>query len=206
MKTKLLPLATLLLVVGLSAASALAEAGTQANGSKASEGAQPGLLDFDIQSAVWVLVIFIVLGVVLYRTAWRNVLTGLKGREARIRKDIADAEAARAKGEAVLREYNAQLATAENKVRELLSKAAADAEALATQIRTRAQHDAEETRERALKDIEAARDQALSEIYEHTADLATRVAEKIIRRNLNSADQRELVNQSLQELQTAGAG
>jgi F-type H+-transporting ATPase subunit b len=72
-------------------------------------------------------------------------------------------------------------------------------------MRTQAQSEAEETRERAIKDIEAARAQALSEIYEQTADLATKVAEKILRRSINANDQRDLVNESLKELETAGA-
>ena len=36
--------------------------------------------------------------------------------------------------------------------------------------------------------------------------LATSVAEKILRRNLNPDDQRDLVNQSLAEISTVGAG
>ena len=36
-------------------------------------------------SAVWVVIIFIILLCVLYPTAWRNVLNGLKKREERIR-------------------------------------------------------------------------------------------------------------------------
>jgi F-type H+-transporting ATPase subunit b len=165
----------------------------------------PGLLDIDMLSVIWVIAIFIVLAIILYRTAWKNVLAGLKGREQRIRKDIADAETARLKAEATLKEYNQQLATAEQKARDILSKAATDAEAIATQIRARAQQEAEETKERAIKDIEGARDQALSEIYERTAELSTAVAEKILRRNLNANDQRDLVDQSLRELQTVGA-
>jgi F-type H+-transporting ATPase subunit b len=169
--------------------------------------AEPGLLDLstsNMVAAIWVLSIFIILAIVLYRTAWKNVLAGLKAREARIRNDIAQAEATRAKAEATLKEYTAQLATAEQKVRDLLSKAATDAEQLATSLRTRAQQDAEEIKERATKEIEAARDQALTEIYQQTAELATSVAEKILRRNLNANDQRDLVNQSLSELQHAG--
>ena len=191
----------LLLMMALMMALPLAAHAAEAGGD-----AQPGLLDLDIGSIVWVLLIFIALAVILYKTAWKNVLAGLKAREARIRKDIADAEAARLKAEAALKDYNQQLATGSDKVREMLSKATTDAEAIATQIRARAQQEAEETKERALKDIEAARDQALSEIYHQAADLATKVAEKIIRRNLNADDQRDLVNQSLQELQTVGAG
>src|SRR5687767_8902159 len=56
--------------------------------------------------ALWVLIIFIILLVILYRTAWGNVLAGLKKREARIRQDIADAEATRKRAEATLAQYN----------------------------------------------------------------------------------------------------
>jgi F-type H+-transporting ATPase subunit b len=147
------------------------------------------------------IVIFVILVAVLGKYAWGPIVVGLKAREDKIRKDIADAEATRARAEATLREYNQQLATAEQKVRDMLSKAATDAEQLAAQMRTRAQQEAEETRERAIQEIDAARDQALSEIYEQTADLATRVAEKILKRNLNADDQRGLIDQSLREMQ-----
>jgi len=157
-------------------------------------------------AAVWVLIIFVVLLAVLYPTAWKNVLAGLKAREDRIRKDIADAEAARGRAEATLKEYNAQLATAENRVRDMLAKATADGEAIAANLRTRAQQEAEETKERAMRDIDAARDQAVAQIHEQAAVLATSVAEKILRRNLNPDDQRDLVAQSLNQLQTVGAG
>jgi F-type H+-transporting ATPase subunit b len=158
-----------------------------------------------IITGVATIVIFILLVAVLGKYAWGPILAGLKAREEKIRKDIAAAEEARARAEATLRQYNDQLATAEQKVRDLLTKATADAEKLAGSIRTRGQQEAEEIKERAMRDIDAAREQALSEIYQQTADLATRVAEKILRRNLNADDQRTLVNESLQELQTVGA-
>lgn len=154
--------------------------------------------------ALWVVIIFIILLMILYPTAWKNVLAGLKKREERIRRDIADAEAARARAESTLKEYNTQLATAETKVRDILAAAQADAERLATNIRTRAQQESEEIKQRATRDIEAARDQAKSEIHTYAADLAVSVAEKILRRNLNADDQRDLVNQSLEQVQTIG--
>ena len=157
-------------------------------------------------SALWVLIIFLVMLAILYPTAWKNVLAGLKAREQRIRQDIAEAEAARVKAEATLKEYNAQLAAAEARVRDMLAKATADGEAIATGIRTRAQQEAEETRTRALRDIDAARDQAVAQVHEQAAVLATMVAEKILRRNLNADDQKDLVAQSLNELPTIGAG
>ncbi len=104
----------------------------------------------------------------------------------------------------MLKEYNAQLAAAEQKAQEMIARATADGERLAAQIRTHAQQEAEEASERALRDIETARTQALSEIYQQTAVLATSIAEKILRRNLNPDDQRDLVAQSLEQIQSVG--
>jgi F-type H+-transporting ATPase subunit b len=163
-----------------------------------------GLLDFSPVAEIWVLGIFIILVIILQRTAWKNVLAGLKSREERIRRDIADAESARMKSEQSLDQYNAQLASAEGKVRDILSQAAIDAEKIGTSIRMRAQQEAEEAKERAMKEIESAKDAALVELHNHTAELATSIAEKIIRRNLNPNDQHDLVQQSLDQLQNVG--
>ena len=159
------------------------------------------LLDINLLSCIWVLAIFLVVVIILYKSAWKNVLAGLKAREERIRKDIADAEATRAKAEKTLAQYNAQLATAEQKVRDLLTQAGIDAEKIATNVRMKAQQDAEEAKDRATKEIESAKRLALTEIYEQTANLATSVAEKIIRRSLNAQDQRDLVAQSLEQME-----
>jgi F-type H+-transporting ATPase subunit b len=155
--------------------------------------------------AVWTVVIFIILLAILYPTAWKNVLGGLKKREEKIRAAIADADAARTKGEVALKDYNSQLATAESQVRELLSKATIEAEKIAAGIKMHAQQEAEVIKEKAIKEIESNKTAALNEIYEQTAVLATSVAEKILRRNLNAADQRDLVKQSLDELSTLHA-
>lgn len=166
--------------------------------------AEGGLVDFDLGSAIWILVLFTILVVVLYKTAWKNVLAGLKAREERIRRDISDAESARKKAEETLRQYDSRLADAEQKVREILDKAAADAEKIGTSIRMKAQEESEQAKDRATKEIESARQNALTEIYEQTANLATAVAEKIIRRSLNANDQRDLVNQSVEQLKNVG--
>ncbi len=161
------------------------------------------LIDPNLAQSIWILVLFLVVAIILYKTAWKNVLVGLKAREERIRQDIADAEAARVKAEQTLRQYDARLASAEEKVRDIIDKAAVDAEKIATSIRMKAQVEAEDAKERATKEIEAAKNTALTEIYQQTADLATSIAEKIVRRTLNPDDQRDLVNKSLEEFQNA---
>jgi F-type H+-transporting ATPase subunit b len=161
----------------------------------------PDMRTSDWVSALWVIIIFLIMLAILYPTAWKSVMAGLKAREQRIRNDIAEAEAARAKADATLREYNTQLASAEQRVREMIASATADGERVAAQIRTRAEAEAQDVRERATKEIELAKKQAISEIYEQAATLATGVAEKILRRNLNPEDQRDLVTRSLDQVQ-----
>src|SRR4051794_7218687 len=178
--------------------------GTHAGGH---EGPEYGLMNTDKQalySAVWVLIIFIILLAVLYPTAWRNVLAGLKKREERIRTDISEAEATRARAEATLKQYNEQLAAAEARSREMIAHATTQGEKLASQIRMTAQQEAEEIKERATREIEAAREAAVRDVQNQAAELSTLIASKIIRRNLNSQDQADLVREGLDQLQTVG--
>ncbi|HET6247459.1 MAG TPA: F0F1 ATP synthase subunit B [Tepidisphaeraceae bacterium] len=165
-----------------------------------------GLMDADLASAIWTLIIFLILLALLYKTAWKNVAAGLKGREDRIRNDIAQAEEARNKAEATLKDYNARLAVAEARAAEILAKATTDAQALAERIKADADKAASERAERAMRDIKETRDQALREIYEQTAELSTSIAEKILRRSLNANDQRDLVAQSLEQVQNVNRG
>ncbi len=150
--------------------------------------------------AILTLAIFVLLLVVLSKFAWGPIASGLKAREDKIRQDIADAEAARARAEATLRDYQTQLASAEEKIRGMMAAASADAEKAAENIRLRGRQEAEEIKEKANRDIEASRDNAIRDIYAQAADLSTSIAEKIIRRELRPEDQKALVEESLNQL------
>jgi F-type H+-transporting ATPase subunit b len=156
-------------------------------------------------TALTTLLVFGILVVVLGKYAWGPIAKGLQDREDKIRCDIEEAEAARAKAEATQREYASQLAAAEAKVRELLAKATADAEQVSQSIRARAQQESQDIKENATKEIHSAQREAIRQVHEQAAVLSTRIAEKILRRNLNPDDQRDLVRESLEQLQTVKA-
>jgi F-type H+-transporting ATPase subunit b len=186
--------------------SGKAEAAESHGGGHAEE--QPNLLRPVPEGAITAmttLIVFFVLVVVLGKYAWGPIAKGLQEREDKIRRDIEQAEAARARAEATQRDYAAQLATAEAKVRELLAKATADAEQVSQGIRTRAQQEAQELKENATREIHSAQREAVRQVHEQAAVLSTRIAEKILRRNLNPDDQRDLVRESLEQLQTVKA-
>jgi F-type H+-transporting ATPase subunit b len=196
-------------VAEANTAQALGEAGVHTGGHDAhGADSSPSLLkgpNEALITAITTILVFVVLIIVLGKAAWGPIVKGLAAREGKIRQDIEEAERARAAAEASLKEYNARLAQAQSEVQATLAQATQQAERVAANIKAQAQQDAEETKARAVKDIEAARDQAVREVYAQAADLATTVAGKILRRNLNPQDQQDLVNESLQQLQSVGA-
>ena len=206
-RLRLLAIAVVAVILA-AAPAAFAAAGGGSQGSPAGPG-EPELIQKpgapQILTTLITLIVFLGLVVILSKYAWGPIVSGLKAREDKIRRDIRDAEEARARAEATLKQYQAQLATAEQSVRDLLAKASADAQQLATSIRANAQQEAEEAKERATKEIEAAKNQAVGEIYDQAATLGTTIAEKILRRNLNADDQQDLVRSSLEQLRTVNA-
>ena len=182
-------------MVAMASVAMASEAGGHAAEPELISGINQGLV-----TAVTTLVIFAVLLAVLGKFAWGPIADGLRKREDRIRKDIADAEAARLRAEGTLKEYQKQLATAEQKVREMIAIASREGEKVAAEIRAKGQTEAEEAKERAKREIEAASKQAVAEIYQKAAELSTSIAAKILKRNINAEDQRELVERSLEQM------
>ena len=159
-----------------------------------------------ITTSVVTLVIFAGLLAVLGKYAWGPIQGGLIARETKIRQDIEAAERARAQADAARRQYEQQLETAEQRVRDLMAQAQADGQQLATRIKMQAQEESEEIKERAMREIEQSRRDAVDQIRSEAAMLATAVAEKILRREVNRDDQRRLVEESLNEFQAVGTG
>jgi F-type H+-transporting ATPase subunit b len=163
----------------------------------------PPALNEGLITAIVSLVIFVVLLTILSKTAWGPIATGLAAREAKIRQDIETAERARREGEAALANYKKQIADADAQVREKLASAQKDAEAIAARLKADAEKDISEAKNRANREIEESKNAALAEVRAQAASLSTAVASKILKRNINEADQADLIRSSLEELQSA---
>jgi F-type H+-transporting ATPase subunit b len=161
---------------------------------------QPGLLSVDYGSAVWTIVLFLVLLTILGKFVWPHVLKGLQDRENKLRQDLEHAEAAAKQAQATLNQYQAKLTQANEEVRRLIEQGREDAQKIAAQLRQQAQAEIDQARQRAQSDIRVAKEQALNEIYEQAAELATTAAGRILQRQMNAEDHRRLVQESLAQL------
>lgn len=186
-----------------TAKPAAGHAGGDAHGESA--GSQ-NPLELKFPLAVATFIVFVLLLLVLWKTAWGPLSKALDERERQQEETVSQAEHARAESERLLAEHRALIAQAQDQVRGILEEARRDADATANDIIQKAQAEAEASRNRAERDIVQARDQALAEIWTRTADLAVTVAGKVLSREIGPDEQRRLVAAATNELPSAPDG
>jgi F-type H+-transporting ATPase subunit b len=164
----------------------------------------PDIMEVQSPLAIWTLIVFLGLLLVLGRFAWKPLMKALDEREAHLEHVLLDSERARNEAEALVAQHRRELAQASDQVRALLDQARKEGQASADSIIRKAQAEAVAARDRAERDITSARDQALMEIWSKTADLAVSVAGRVLTKELNESDHRRLVEVALGELPANG--
>lgn len=173
-------------------------------GASAARGEKIDIMKVESPLAIWTLVVFVGLMLVLGRFAWKPLLKALQEREAHLEHVLLDSERARNEAEALAAQNRRELAQAADQVRALIEQARKDALVAADSIIRKAQADAEAARERAEREIGNARDQALMDIWSKTADLAVSVAGRVLSKEMGESDHRRLVEVAMSELPANG--
>ena len=155
--------------------------------------ADPGLI-------VWTIVTFLLLLGILWKFAWNPILGALDAREQAIQKTIDDAERLQAEAEAVLQEHQKRLAEARADGNRIMEEARQAGEHMKQDILEKARSESEKVLERAHRQLELETEQAIQTIRAQSADLAIKVAEKVLERSLTDADHRRLADEAIAEL------
>jgi F-type H+-transporting ATPase subunit b len=164
----------------------------------------------DIGNAVWTIVIFLLLVVVLGKYAWGPILGGLQKREAFIREALEKAKQDRDDAEARLKEYEERLAAARGEATAIIEAGRRDALALAHSIQEQGRKESELALARMRHEIELAKLAATQELFGKSADLAVQLASRILERELKANDYEKLIGDSIREIEAtrpaAGSG
>jgi F-type H+-transporting ATPase subunit b len=137
---------------------------------------------------------------ILKAKVWPKIVQGLDDRQHKILEEIKSAEEAREQANAALAEYEASLTAARHEASEMIAKAKADAQSVADDLRRRNEADLAEMKQRAGHEIDAAKHAAVAQLHNEAATLAAAMASKILKRQINAADQQDLVEETLREL------
>ena len=162
-------------------------------------------LHFDPAAFVLTLITFLALLFILGKFAWGPIATSIEAREKRIDDAIKQAEHDREQADAVLAEYRDQVKNVEQEVASLKEAGRQEAEALARDIKAKADADAVARTERATKEIEQAKAAALEEIRQEVVTLGMAVATRVVGSSLDGEEQRRLANEVVNGLDAVGS-
>lgn len=137
--------------------------------------------------------VFVVLLIILSKTAWKPILEGLQKREDTIRKALDDAEAAHEKAKALIAEYESKIDHAREEAQAIFDEARRDAEDIRAQIESDARQRADESIERAKREIDQVSAKAWDNLVRDAAAMATEAASRIIDRQLTPEGHAEIV-------------
>jgi F-type H+-transporting ATPase subunit b len=160
-----------------------------------------GFVTPDYGTIFWMLIIFGIVLFILKKFAWVPILKALKDREKSISDALNSAEKAR-KEVAGLKASNDQIIAEARREKDIILKEARDIkDKIVADARVQANAETQKSIESAKQQINAEKAAAINEIKQQVAELSVKIAEKIIRKQLeNTSEQERLVADQLKDL------
>lgn len=155
----------------------------------------------DIGLSFWTIVCFVVLILVLKKTAWGPLINAINNREEGLRRNIEGADNARKEAEKIKDELNTRLADLKSEVKEQLEKARAEAAREKESIMAEARKSAEAITQAAKKEIEAQQKEALREMRKRVSEISLLAAGQVLRKTLDQNSNAELAGKCLEEIE-----
>lgn len=150
----------------------------------------PGLM-------IWTIVTFLIVLWVLKRYAFGRIAELLDQRREQVRSNLEAAEQARDEANRLLEEYRAQLAESRKEASEILERARRSGE----EQRRLLQEDLAAEREKGIAAAQAAiaaeTRQSIDRIKSEIADLTMAATETVLRKKLDEAEQKRLIEEAL---------
>ncbi len=189
---------SLLLIITLSVCT-LCSTAIANEEAPAESGGGPSVFDGTIADALWTVVAFCALAIVLGKFAWKPLLKGLKEREDHISTQIAQAESKRREAERILEEYKLQ-------AQAILEQVAEEAVKLERETLDRARIEAAQIKDKAQSNIEFARAAAARQLWEQAGEMLLAVGSEVLGRTMTAQDNQRLIDEAVAKLKEAQCG
>ena len=160
------------------------------------------LVKLDPGLFIWTIITFLLLFFVLAKYAWKPLIKMLDDRESMIRSSLDDAEKAKLELERLNKESEAITAKARSEAQAILAESKTVAEKVKEDTIAKAKEQAIKISDDAQKQIQVEKDKAITDIKQEVVNLTLLVAEKLINKNLNDADNKSLIEESLKKVKS----
>ena len=154
----------------------------------------------NIGNALWTLVVFVLVVVVLGKFAWGPILEQLRARETFIHDALSAAKQQRDAADASMKEYTEKLRAARVEADQIVQRSRADAERLREEMKEKARAEADAIVKNAERQIQLETSRALQQIRSEAVDLSVMIASKLIQRNLTKEDNERLIEEALSQV------
>ena len=154
-------------------------------------------LSSNLASFIWSLSIFVVFFLLILKLGVKHVLAAVDAREAKIARELKESEDAYAKAKQLKEDLDKLMKGAEAKISEMIKEAGRDGEAIRAKAVETAREEIDAIRNRSLREIEGARHAAIVQMKQAVAEIATQIAEKIVREKLDASKQEQVVGIAL---------
>jgi len=161
------------------------------------------LLSPDIGLSVWTIITFLLLVLVLSKTAWKPLITALEEREGRIQAEREAAESARKAAQALKEDLDRELSRIAQRAQEALAQAMQQGHKTRDDILRAAQEEAKALLDKTRRQMEDDKDRLVKELRAQVAELSVLAAEKILRSSIDAAAQKRLLEEFFKEIEKA---
>jgi F-type H+-transporting ATPase subunit b len=156
-----------------------------------------GVFSGTFGDALWTVIAFTTLLIVLGRVAWRPLLDNLNARQSHIEQQLKSAEESRQRAEHMLADYKEQGLS-------VVRQATEEAQQYQQQAAERTRQDALAMRRRAQEEIESTRAAAVEQLWQQTGDIVLRVSSEVLARALTEQDNQRLIDEAVAKIRQSG--
>ena len=157
-------------------------------------------LSFDPGLFMWTIVTFFIVLFILKWKAWGPLMSTLDKRAEDIKNALSAAERAKEDAEKASQDYEKLVQKARIEGQQIIADSKVAGEKVKNDIESLARENAEKMISKAKTQIEAESQKAIQEIKSSVVDLSIEAAKKIIEKNLDSEDNRKLVEKTLNSM------
>jgi len=151
-------------------------------------------IGIDFWTALFTLLNFLAVLIVGKRFLWGPVMKIIQDRQKEIDDMYADADTARSSALAMEAEYKEKLSAAVETGERIVKDATVRGQAREEEILRQANAEADAIREKAAADIAMEKKKAINDAKNEISGMAVAIAEKVVGRELNDADQSKLID------------
>ncbi|MBQ8025136.1 MAG: F0F1 ATP synthase subunit B [Oscillospiraceae bacterium] len=151
-------------------------------------------------TALFTLCNLVITFLILRKFLFKPVKKMIDSRQKEIDDLYADAGAAKSEAEAMRSDYEQKLLEARQTSAEILRQAQSDADAKGEEILRQARSDADALRDKARSDIALEKKKALNDIKSDISQIALDIAEKVVEKEINAADQQALIEEFIRNM------